>query len=108
MIEDLSKHHLPIDSPFASPTATREWNRYRLSAEQIAFYEANGCFTDDQVEALGAGLDQFTDPANPGNKFFCEYHANESTDPAKTLFHALGAWPRSRQINMSVLLSEER
>jgi ectoine hydroxylase-related dioxygenase (phytanoyl-CoA dioxygenase family) len=26
------------------------------------------------------------------NQLFYEYHANESTDPLKTLFHALGAW----------------
>ena len=47
---------------------------------------------DDQVQALRAELAQLMDPAHPGNHLFYEYHANESADPAKTLFHALGAW----------------
>ena len=41
---------------------------------------------------LRAELGQLTDPAHPGNKLFYEYHSNESADPNKTLFHALGAW----------------
>jgi len=31
-------------------------------------------------------------PSHPANQLFYEYHLNESTDPRKTLFHALGAW----------------
>ena len=97
MMEDLSTRHHPITSLFGD-RSSREWNRYRLSAEQIEFYEANGylagirLLTDDQVEVLRAELDQLADPASSGKQLFYEYHANESTNPEKTLFHALGAW----------------
>lgn len=37
-------------------------------------------------------LDELTDASHPGNQLFYEYHANESTAPDQTLFHALGAW----------------
>ena len=32
------------------------------------------------------------DPASPGHELFYEYHSNESIDPARVLFHALGGW----------------
>jgi len=97
MTEDLSLHHHPITAIFGEPLS-QELNRYGLSAEQIEFYETNGylagirLLTDEQVEVLRAELAQLTDPTSPGNQLFYEYHANESTDPTKTLFHALGAW----------------
>ena len=102
MIEDLATYHQILSSLFAWPTHAREWNGYRLSAEQIEFYEANGylagirLLNDDQVAVLRAELDELADPANPGNQLFYEYHSNEATDPAKTLFHALGAWRVAR------------
>jgi ectoine hydroxylase-related dioxygenase (phytanoyl-CoA dioxygenase family) len=37
-------------------------------------------------------LNELADPAHPGNSLFYEFSANESTDPDKILFHALGAW----------------
>ncbi len=97
MTEDLSTHHHPITSLFGD-RSSHDWNRYRLSAEQIEFYEVNGylagirLLTDDQIDVLREELDQLADPASPGKQLFYEYHANESTDPEKTLFHALGAW----------------
>lgn len=38
---------------------------------------------------------QLSDLFNPhvaGHELFHEYHSNESADPSKVLFHALGAW----------------
>jgi ectoine hydroxylase-related dioxygenase (phytanoyl-CoA dioxygenase family) len=98
MHEDLSQYHQPIGDLFAAPTDAGDWNRYRLTAEQIEFYETNGylaglrLLNDDQVEVLRAELSQLSDPASPANELFYEYHSNESTRPNKTLFHALGAW----------------
>jgi ectoine hydroxylase-related dioxygenase (phytanoyl-CoA dioxygenase family) len=98
MTEDLSTHHQPIGNLFKSPESAADWDRFRLSGEQIEFYKTNGYLADvrllkdDQVELLRAELDQLTDPTGPGNQLFYEYHSNESTDPSKTLFHALGAW----------------
>jgi ectoine hydroxylase-related dioxygenase (phytanoyl-CoA dioxygenase family) len=101
MIEDLSKFHHPIGDLFAAPTDA-DWDRYQLTAEQIECYEANGylaglrLLSDDQVEVLRTELAELTDSGHPGHEFFYEYHSNESTNPDKTLFHALGAWRVAR------------
>jgi len=69
-----------------------------LSLEQIAFYRANGYLAgirlldDEQVEKLRSELAQLSEPSHAGNELFYEYHSNESTDPRRILFHALGAW----------------
>jgi ectoine hydroxylase-related dioxygenase (phytanoyl-CoA dioxygenase family) len=97
-MEDLSRHHTPVGNLFSQPGKPAEWNRYALTREQIDFYRTNGYLAgvrmldDDQVEALRAELAQLMDPTHAGNHLFYEYHSNESADPAKTLFHALGAW----------------
>ena len=94
---DLSTRHHPITSLF-DDSSPREWDRYRLGGEQVDFYETNGylapiqLLTDDQVEVLRTELAELTDPSHPVNQLFYEFHANESTEPNQTLFHALGAW----------------
>lgn len=96
-MEDLSTQHHPITCLF-DDSAPRAGNRYQLTREQIEFYETHGylagirLLTDEQVEVLRAELVQLTDPSHPGHKLFYEYHSNESADPARILFHALGAW----------------
>ena len=47
---------------------------------------------EEQVEKLRAELPGLMDPANPGNGLLYEFNSNESADPNKILFHALGAW----------------
>jgi len=47
---------------------------------------------DRQVESLRAEMAALIDPAHPGRPLFYEYNSNESSDPSRTLFHALGAW----------------
>ena len=94
MNEDLSTLHRPITSLFAelSP-ATRE--RFSLSPEQIEFFHANGylagisLLTEAQVEALRADLAKLVEPSQESSPLFYEYHSNESTDPAKILFHCI-------------------
>ncbi len=98
MIEDLSIYHRPIGGQFPWPITIGEWSRYRLSPEQVEFYRRNGylagvrLLTDEQVEVLRKELEQIANPSHPGHSLFYEYHSNESTDPARILFHALGAW----------------
>lgn len=98
MIEDLSTYHQPIGDLFAWPTSATEWNRYRLTEEQIEFYHSNGYLTgirilsDEQVEQLRDELTELADPANPARHLFYEYNSNESANPDTVLFHALGAW----------------
>ncbi len=98
MSEDLSRYHWPITSLFKAPEINEEWQAFRLTNEQIEFFQRNGylggvrLLNDEQIEALRAELTQLVDPAHPGNDHFYEFHSNESTDPATVLFHALGAW----------------
>jgi hypothetical protein len=102
MIEDLSFIHESVGGLFHQPCDQEEWNNYRLTEEQIEFYHENGylagisLLNDQQVESLRAELDELINPAHPGRHLFYEYNSNESADPAKILFHALGAWRVSR------------
>jgi hypothetical protein len=98
MIEDLSQYHRPIGSLFPAPGAREELDRFRLSEEQIEFYRTNGYLAgvklldDNQVDQLRSEVMSLVDPEHPGNALFYEFNSNESADPQKTLFHALGAW----------------
>ena len=98
MIEDLSKHHHPVGDLFPWPSGANELARFRLTDEQIESFKSNGylagvpMLNDTQVEVLRAELARLVDPSYLGKQLFYEYHSNESTDPARTLFHALGAW----------------
>lgn len=98
MIADLSRAHHPVSTLFAQPLTTAAWDRYRLSEDQVRFYNLNGYVSgiplldDAQLEQLRAELDQLTDSLHPARSLFYEYHSNESANPATVLFHALGAW----------------
>jgi Phytanoyl-CoA dioxygenase (PhyH) len=102
MIEDLSKFHSPVGDLFERLVTLGGWDRFRLTDEQIEFYHQHGylagvpMLNDQQVEVLRDELGQLLNPANPGRDLFYEYNANESADPAKILFHALGAWRVAR------------
>jgi len=97
MLNDLSLHHKPLTELFKQPASTN-WNQYRLSKDQIEFFQANGylagirALDNEQIEVLRRELAQLIDPDHRGHELFYEFHSNESTDPATVLFHALGAW----------------
>lgn len=98
MTKDLAIYHSPLGNLFSQPKHETDWNHYRLSEEQIEFYNEHGylagirLLNDEQVEALREELSALMDPAHPLHELFYEYHSNESSDPKKILFHALGAW----------------
>ena len=98
MTEDLSTRHAPVGSLFPLPETAREWARYRLSDEQVESFREHGyvagvrVLSDEQVDLLRAELDELVDPSHPRNGLFYEFHTNESPDPSRVLFHALGAW----------------
>ncbi|MGH9957525.1 MAG: phytanoyl-CoA dioxygenase family protein, partial [Pyrinomonadaceae bacterium] len=98
MIEDLSLTHQPIGGLFDQPGDPEEWDHYKLTDEQVHFYHNQGYLSgvrlldDRQVELLRKEMDELTDANHPGRRLFYEYNSNESTDPSKILFHALGAW----------------
>jgi ectoine hydroxylase-related dioxygenase (phytanoyl-CoA dioxygenase family) len=97
MSADLSLRHAPITDLFA-PSSAGDADRYRLTDEQVAFFHENGYLAgvrmldDRQIEQLRAELNDLFVPDCDGHELFYEYHSNESADPSRILFHALGAW----------------
>lgn len=98
MVRDLSQIHEVIGGLFDLPRSKDDWDRYRLTPEQVEFYHEQGylpgirILTDEQVETLRGELSEFFDPNHEGHELWYEYHTNESGDPNRVLFHALGAW----------------
>jgi ectoine hydroxylase-related dioxygenase (phytanoyl-CoA dioxygenase family) len=98
MNEDLSTQHGFVSNLFSLPGAKEDQSRLRLTDEQVEFYREFGyvsgirVLNDEQVDALRLELAEVMDPLHSGHHFFHEFHSNESIDPSKTLFHALGAW----------------
>ncbi|MDQ3742985.1 MAG: phytanoyl-CoA dioxygenase family protein [Acidobacteriota bacterium] len=98
MAEDLSKYHAPVTELFRAPRSAAERGECRLTDEQLQFYEENGYLAGIrmldavQVEALRAELSELMNPEHPRSDLWYEFHSNESRDPSRVLFHALGAW----------------
>jgi ectoine hydroxylase-related dioxygenase (phytanoyl-CoA dioxygenase family) len=97
MVVDLSTRHETVGT-LLGKISDRDWRQFRLSDEQVALFHEQGflagvrLLSDEQVDILRAELAALVDPAHPGNRLFYEYNSNESVDPARVLFHALGAW----------------
>ena len=97
-MRDLSTRHEPVSGLFDRPARAEGWAQYRLSDGQVEFFREHGYLAgvrvldDEQVERLRAELDRLLDPSHPLNHLFYEFNSNESTDPSRVLFHALGAW----------------
>jgi ectoine hydroxylase-related dioxygenase (phytanoyl-CoA dioxygenase family) len=95
---DLSLNSIPIGGFFKPPQSKSDWDAFRLSDEQIAFYYEHGYLPKvkileaEQIEKLRVELATFFDPGHVGRELWYEYHTNESGDPNNVLFHALGAW----------------
>ena len=98
MHEDLSFAHEPVSDLFTRPATASDWAGYRLSDEQVGFFDEFGylagvpMLTSGQVDVLREELAALTSAQHPGHHLFYEYNSNESTDPSRVLFHALGAW----------------
>lgn len=97
-VQDLSKVHQLASDLFKWPATVAEWEQYRLTEEQVTFFNENGFLAgvkmleEQQVERLRAELAELGDMQHPGHHLFYEFHSNESSDPSTVLFHALGAW----------------
>ena len=95
---DLSSRHAPITRLFPRPTDAADWNRYRLTRDQIDFFQTHGylagirLLNDEQADALRKELTELIDPNHPDHNLFYEFHANESASLSTVLFHALGGW----------------
>lgn len=96
MPTDYADFHRPISELF-SPSDS-DPDRFRLSDEQLEFYHSHGYVSgirvldDAQIDALHDELAELTQPNHQGSELWYEYNSNESADPNRVLFHALGAW----------------
>src|SRR5437762_13344151 len=97
-VQDLSTVHQLATDLFRWPVEKEQWDRFRLSGEQVDFFNRNGYLAgikmldDWQIERLKNELGEVSDAKHPGHQLFYEFHSNESIDPSTILFHALGAW----------------
>ena len=97
-MEDLSIHHGFVSELFARPSTAEEWAKYRLNDEQVEFDREHGylagvrMLSDEQVDVIREEVVALVDSNHSGNHLFYEFNSNESADPQKILFHALGAW----------------
>jgi hypothetical protein len=97
-MNDLSLQHQLVSSLFSWPRTAKEWEPFRLTGEQVDFFNEYGylsnvkLFDEGQIEVLQHELTEIMDPAHPLHNLFYEFHTNESTDPSSIVFHALGAW----------------
>ncbi|WP_147678054.1 phytanoyl-CoA dioxygenase family protein [Algibacter pacificus] len=95
---DLSKHNSPLSNLFKQPETPEEWMQYALTEEQIAFYKKSGylsgvkIMTEAQVDILNEELEKLQKVNEEQKKLFYHYKSNESEDPNKVLFHAIGGW----------------
>jgi hypothetical protein len=96
--KDYSQIHEQIENMFPWPETKNDWDQYRLTKEQVNFFNENGylagikMLNDEQINFLRKELVQLADPNHEGNSLFYEFNSNESTDPQTILFHALGGW----------------
>jgi len=95
---DLSMRHDLVGDLISIPRSRDEWEQYKLTDDQVAFYHDQGylagvrILTEDQIAKLRSELIEFFNPQHVGHELWYEYHTNESTKPDTVLFHALGAW----------------
>jgi hypothetical protein len=97
-VADLSHIHEPITNLFPRAGDRETWQPFRLGDDQVEHFHRYGyvsgirLLTDRQVDVLLDELTRIMDPKHPGHGLFYEFHSNESSDPNRILFHALGAW----------------
>jgi ectoine hydroxylase-related dioxygenase (phytanoyl-CoA dioxygenase family) len=95
---DFSHHAELISDMFPKMSARDAWEQYKLSDEQIAFFNEYGYLSnvklleENQVDQLNKELALLVDPTYEKNDLFYEFHTNESEDSNAVLFHSLGHW----------------
>jgi len=95
---DLADYSHPIANMFVQPKSAKEWEQYMLSDEQVAVFKKDGfvkgikILSEEQVDLLNAELVKLQSLNEEDKKLFYHFESNESEDPNKVLFHAIGAW----------------
>jgi hypothetical protein len=97
-VRDLSTVHGLMSNMFSLPRIKPEWEQFRLSREQIDFFNEYGylaglrLLNTEQVDILRSELSGLMTKSHPANHLFHYHEFNESEDRDTMLFHALGAW----------------
>lgn len=97
-LQDLSREHQPIGNHFEWPVTDELRQSLQLDPDQIDFYHEHGylenirLLSDEQVDLLRDELADLSMSEYGQSELWYEYNSNEAVDPAKVLFHALGAW----------------
>ena len=79
---DLSRYHQLVSNFFKQPATPEEWERYRLTDDQVSFFHENGYLSNIklleewQVDALNEELLAIASPEHPENDLFYEFHSN--------------------------------
>lgn len=95
MKEDLSKFHDPVTVLFDHAAGDLD---DPLTYDQIEFFSQYGYLSgvdmleNSQIELLRTELADIMSTEMASDPRFYEYNLNESADPTRVLFHALGAW----------------
>lgn len=98
MIRDLADYHKLISNMFDYPKTPGEWEKYKLTDDQIEHFNEFGYLSgiklleDWQVDILNKELNEIRNPGHPAHHLFYEFHSNESSNPNGVLFHSLGHW----------------
>src|SRR6476660_9814487 len=85
-VKDLSTVHELASNIFRWPSKKEEWEQYKLSADQIYFFNENGYLSGikmldkEQIDLLRKELAELADVNLPGHNLFYEFHSNESND----------------------------
>jgi len=93
-MRDYSTEHGPVSRLFDHDKTRAA----ALTADQLQQFDTDGyvvgprVLNDAQLAKLRAELSELTVPHHEDSELWYEYHSNESADPDKVLFHALGAW----------------
>ena len=96
MSRDFSNFSVPVSGRFS--VQEEDLGSFRLSEDQVQHFHEFGyvsgvrILNDEQIEILREDLAAFFEPQHEGRELWHEYHSNESADPDRVLFHALGAW----------------
>lgn len=96
--KDLSQFHHLLSDFFKMPENEKEWDKYKLTDEQVNFFHEHGYLSgikmleEWQVDELCNQQAEIAEPGHPGHHLFYEFHTNESSDPNSVLFHSLGHW----------------
>lgn len=96
-MQDLSTVHQPLGETMLA-FSFEDGTDIDLTDQQVGFFNENGylaglqLLTEQQCDCLLEGLKNLMDPSSATNELWHEIHLNESIDPDKILFHALGAW----------------